>query len=155
MKVQLGDVNGDKVNEIALCVYKTTKFYPDLEKRPFFYDLVEGNLIPVWLGSRLSRPFEDYILSDMDADNIDEIVSIEQLENGKSVLAVYNWAGFGFEMQTESKAFDGSLAFDMSEKDSAASGEVPVSQIFDKSVGTRFNFFLAENDLVCTRIDDE
>lgn len=36
-----------------------------MAKRPFFYDLVEGNLIPVWLGSRLSRPFDDYILNNL------------------------------------------------------------------------------------------
>jgi hypothetical protein len=68
MKVQLGDINGDGVCEISVCVYKTTTFHPVLAKRPFFFDLVDGNLIPVWLGSRLSRPFDDYILYDIDGD---------------------------------------------------------------------------------------
>ena len=90
MKVQLGDVNGDGLNEVALCVYKTAKFHPVMAKRPFFFDLVKGNLIPLWLGSRLSRPFDDYVLYDLDADGIEEIVSIERLEDGDRVLAVYN-----------------------------------------------------------------
>ncbi len=111
MKVQLGDVNGDSVNEVALCVYKFTKFHPDMDKRPFFFDLVEGNLIPVWLGSRLSRPFDDYILQDIDGDAIDEIISIERLESGSRVIAVYDWKGFGFEMRTQSAEFDGQLQF--------------------------------------------
>jgi len=155
MKVQLGDVNGDGVREIAVCVYKTTKFYPDMDKRPFFYDLAQGALIPVWLGSRLSRPFVDYILMDIDADGIDEIVSIERLENGKSVLAAYNWAGFGFEMLTESGEQDGSLSFDTNAGDKVKSGEVQVIQSSENSIISRLTFLLAENDLVCTRIDEE
>jgi len=106
IKVQLGDVNGDGAAEVALCVYKTTKFHPDMAKRPFFFDLVGGNLIPVWLGSRLSRPFDDYI------DDADEIVSVERLEDGRRVLAAYAWKGFGFEMLAESEAFDGELRFE-------------------------------------------
>jgi len=112
MKVQLGDVNGDGVNEVAICAYKTAKFHPVMAKRPFFFNLVEGNLIPIWLGSRLSRPFDDYILYDIDTDTVDEIISIERLESGKRVIAVYNWKGFGFEMLTQSEEFDGELHFD-------------------------------------------
>jgi hypothetical protein len=112
LKVQIGDVNGDGINEVAICVYKTAKFHPVMAMRPFFFDLVEGCLIPVWLGSRLSRPFDDYILYDIDKDGIDEIISAEQLENGGRVLAVYNWEGFGFEMLTQSEAFDGEIRFD-------------------------------------------
>ncbi len=112
LKVQLGDINGDDLNEIAICVYKTAKFHPVMAKRPFFFNLVQGNLIPVWLGSRLSRPFDDYILNDIDADGIDEIISIEQLENGNWVVAVYNWSGFGFEMSVQSEEFDRELHFD-------------------------------------------
>jgi hypothetical protein len=111
LKVQLGDVDGDSKNEVAVCVYKTTKFNPVMAKRPFFFDLVEGNLIPVWLGSRLSRPFDDYILYDIDTDEIDELISIELLESGKRVIAIYNWEGFGFEMLTQSQEFDDELRF--------------------------------------------
>ena len=113
LKVQLGDVNGDGVNEVAICVYKTAEFHPVMAKRPFFFDLVEGNLIPVWLGSRLSRPFDDYILYDINADSVDEIVAIERLEDDRRVIAVYNWRGFGFEMLTQSVAFDGDIVFDV------------------------------------------
>jgi hypothetical protein len=99
MKVQLGDVNGDGLNEVAICVYKTAKFHPVMAKRPFFFDLVEGKLVPVWLGSRLSRPFDDYILYDIDA--VDEIISVERLENGDRAVAAYDWKGFGFEMRAQ------------------------------------------------------
>lgn len=116
LKVQIGDINGDDVNEIAICVYKTAKYHPVMAKRPFFFNLVEGNLIPVWLGSRLSRPFDDYILYDIDADDIDEIISIERLENDNCVIAAYDWSGFGFEVIAQSEEFEGELSFDANMK---------------------------------------
>jgi hypothetical protein len=150
MKVQIGDVTGDGVDEVALCVYKTTKFYPELEKRPFFFDLVEGNLIPVWLGSRLSRPFDDYILYDIDDDAIDEIISIERLESGQRVIAVYNWRGFGFEMLTESEAFDGALRFD-----SRAGQPADIKEIYalfsNNGEQTKLIIRLNENKLLLTK----
>lgn len=112
LKVQMGDINGDGVKEIAICVYKTAKYHPVMVKRPFFFSLVEGNLIPVWLGSRLSRPFDDYILYDIDADDIDEIISIELLENDDRVITAYDWRGFGFEVLAQSDEFEGKLLFD-------------------------------------------
>ena len=112
MKVQIGDIDGDGINEVAICVYKTAKFHEVMAKRPFFFDLVEGNLIPVWLGSRLSRPFDDYILYDINADDYDEIISIELLENGSRVVTAYIWKGFGFEIIAESEGFNGQLRFD-------------------------------------------
>lgn len=110
--VQAGDINGDGVMEIAVCVYKTTKFHPVLAKRPFFYDLTaDGELESVWLGSRLARPFEQYILSDVDQDGIDEIVSVEWTENGNKVAAVYDWKGFGFEVKAVSNEIEGEAEF--------------------------------------------
>ena len=144
VKVQIGDVNGDGINEIALCVYKTAKFHPVMAKRPFFFDLVEGNLIPLWLGSRLSRPFDDYILRDIDADGIDEIISVELLEDGKRVIAVYDWSGFGFEMFTQSEDFDGELRFDAG---SGGHSEIGVIFSVDKE-HSKLNFSLKDGNLV-------
>lgn len=115
MKIQLGDVNGDGIAEVAICVYKTAKFHPVMDKRPFFFQLVDGNLIPIWLGSRLSRPFDDFILYDIDHNTIDEIIAIERLENGNRVFAAYNWRGFGFEMLAQSDEFDNELHFGQDE----------------------------------------
>jgi hypothetical protein len=147
MKVQIGDVTGDGVDEVAICVYKTTKFHPELDKRPFFFDLVDGNLIPVWLGSRLSRPFDDYILYDIDDDAIDEMISIEQLESGRRVIAIYNWRDFGFEMLTESEAFDGALRFDSRAGQPADTKEI-YAFYYNNGEQTRLAFRLNENKLL-------
>lgn len=110
-KIQVGDIDGDGVKEIAVCVYKTAKFHPVPAKRPFFYRLNEGELEDVWLGSRLARPFDDFILFDIDQDDIDEIISIEVLENGNKVIAIYDWKGFGFEVKTVSDELEEAVVF--------------------------------------------
>lgn len=110
-KIQAGDVDGDGIQEIAICVYKTTEFHPVLARRPFFYRLVDGELESMWLGSRLARPFTDYTLFDVDGDGIDEIISIEYLENKNQVIAVYDWKGFGFEVRSLSDELEGTVAF--------------------------------------------
>lgn len=110
-KVMAGDIDGDGRQEIGVCVYKTTKFHPVLAKRPFFYRLTDGNLEPVWLGSRLARPFLDYIIWDVDQDGAKEIVSIEKTKEGGCLVAMYDWKGFGFEMKAISREMTGETVF--------------------------------------------
>ncbi len=105
-KVQTCDVDGDKSIEIAITVYKKTKFHPIMANRPFILKYEKNSIIPKWSGSRLSKPFEDLIFIDIDNDNKDEIASIELLKNGKKVINIYNWKGFGFEGLIQSRAFD-------------------------------------------------
>ena len=98
LKVQLGDVDGDKRADINIIMYKKVKFHNALAKRPFFYNFDSQKLIPLWLGSRLSKPFDDIILADIDNDGIAELIAIEELENKNRILAVYKWEGFGFNL---------------------------------------------------------
>lgn len=104
-KVQVADVDGDGRNEISIGVYKTARFHPVMAKRPFIYNWNNGTLSPKWLGSRLSKPFDDYIFCDIDKDRMDELISIEQLPNERKVLNSYKWKGFGFEGLAESRDF--------------------------------------------------
>lgn len=105
-KVQTADVDGDKELEVSIGVYKKAEFHPVMAKRPFIYGLDEKGLFPKWRGSRLSRPFDDYIFSDVDGDGTDELLSIETLQDGKKIISAYKWKGFGFELFSESKSFD-------------------------------------------------
>lgn len=104
-KVQVADIDGDGIKEISIGVYKTAKFHPVMEKRPFIYNWDKEGLSPKWLGSRLSRPFDDYIFSDIDQDGMEELISIERLSNGRKVINSYKWKGFGFEGMGESRDF--------------------------------------------------
>lgn len=105
-KVQTCDVDGDGKTEISIGVYKTTRFHPVMAKRPFIYEWHGDAIAPKWLGSRLSRPFDDYIFADINADNTDELISIERLKNGGKAVNSYAWKGFGFESTGESRAYE-------------------------------------------------
>lgn len=104
-KIAIGDIDGDGVGEISIGVYKESPLHKIMAKRPFIYTFKDGVLQPKWRGSRLSRPFDDYDFIDIDDDGIDEIISIEILEDKKKVINSYKWKGFGFEGYLESKAF--------------------------------------------------
>lgn len=105
-KVQVCDVDGDGKMEISLGVYTVAKYHPVYAKRPFIYYFHDNKLYPKWLGSRLSRPFDDYLFCDVDGDKMDELISVETTQDGKKELDVYKWTGFGFESIGVSKAYD-------------------------------------------------
>ena len=105
-KVDTGDIDGDGISEVSLGVYKETVFHPVMTKRPFIYSFKDNTLLAKWRGSRLSRPFTEYTFYDIDKDGIDEIISIEILENKRMLINSYKWIGFGIEGFMESKEYD-------------------------------------------------
>jgi hypothetical protein len=134
-KLALGDIDGDGKDEVSIGVYKKTRFHQLMAKRPFLYSYENNSLQPKWRGSRLSKPFIDYNFYDIDGDGIDEIVSIEILEDSKKVINTYKWEGFGFEGFLESNGFkdikdlkvkDGSLYVKFKEKRGVYLGKVKV-----------------------------
>lgn len=104
-KVVLGDIDGDGIDEVSIGVYKKTPFHQVMAKRPFIYSYENNSLQPKWKGSRLSKPFTDYDFCDIDGDGIDEIVSIEILEDNNKVINTYKWEGFGLQGFLQSESF--------------------------------------------------
>ena len=115
-KIQTSDVDGDKNSEISIAMYKETKFHPIPAKRPYIYYWVDNRIFPKWRGSRLSKPFDDYIFADIDNDGAEELVSIEILQNGNKVINSYNWQGFGFEGLLQSNEYDDIIELKQSTK---------------------------------------
>ena len=109
-KVQTCDVDGDGEKEISIGVFKKARFHPVMAKRPFIYSLTDGCLSPKLLGSRLSRPFTDYIFSDINSDGKDELIAIEYLADGRKAVNTYSWKGFGFEGSGESGSYEDILS---------------------------------------------
>jgi hypothetical protein len=95
-KIRLADVDGDGRPELVLGVFKRTRFDPVPRKRLFVYDWPGYTLVPRWLGSRLSLPFEDFAFVDCNGDGRDELVALEQRPGGRRRLMRYDWNGFGF-----------------------------------------------------------
>lgn len=105
-KLAVGDVDGDGIDDISIGVFKKTLFHPVMAKRPFIYSFKDGNLFPKWRGSRLSKPFTDYIFCDIDGDSVNELVSIEILNNDEKCINTYKWKGFGFEGLAQSRSYE-------------------------------------------------
>lgn len=105
-KIRVCDVDGDGEKEISLGAYTKAIFHKAYSKRPFIYNFHQGKFYPKWLGSRLSKPFEDYIFSDIDRDGMDELLAVEILKDGSKEINSYKWKGFGFESVGNSKPYE-------------------------------------------------
>jgi hypothetical protein len=105
-KIVIGDIDGDGKEEISIGVYKTSPLHPVMARRPFIYSFEGNKLEPKWRGSRLSKPFLDYVFFDIDEDEVDEIVAIEILEDNRKVINTYKWKGFGFESYLETEGYE-------------------------------------------------
>ncbi len=92
-KLQVGDVDGDGSDDLMVGVYKKARFHPVMAKRPFIYGWDGRTMYPKWLGSRLSRPFTDFVLADFGSGA--RIVAVEETVDGARELSVYKWDGFG------------------------------------------------------------
>lgn len=105
-RVHIADVDGDGIKELSIGVYKKARLDPVMAKRPFLYAWNGKTIYPKWLGSRLSRPFDDYVFCDVNDDSVDELISVELADNGSKLINVYRWKSFGFEGIAESSLFE-------------------------------------------------
>jgi len=90
-RFEVGDVTANGVPEIAVGVIKTTRYDTQLAKRLFLFQITdEYDVRPLWLGSRVSHPLEDFVLT---GDG--KVMTIEWEQNGKFLVAQYRYHGFG------------------------------------------------------------
>ncbi|MBU5436570.1 hypothetical protein KQI42_01040 [Tissierella sp. MSJ-40] len=145
-KISIGDIDGDGKDEISIGVYKKSPLHQVMTKRPFIYSFEDGKLEPKWRGSRLSRPFTNYIFSDIDKDGMDEIVSIEILEDNRKIINTYKWKGFGFEAYLETRDYRDITGL-MIEEDKIY---IEVKEEKDKYLGL---IKLQDDNLIIERVD--
>jgi hypothetical protein len=95
-KLATADVDGDGRREIVVGVHKATRYFPRPHNCLFIYGFDGRTVRPKWLGSSLSRPFEDFAFANLDGDRAEKLVSVEITRRGTRCLVVYSWNGFGF-----------------------------------------------------------
>lgn len=90
-----GDITGNGT-AIAVGVIKSTRFDPKPDKRLFLFKITDNYYIrPLWLGSRVGQPLEDFRIMNRQKPAL--IRTIEKEKNGTFLVAEYKWRGFGLE----------------------------------------------------------
>jgi len=92
-----GDVNNDGQSDIAVGVIKTTRRDTVARKRLFLFQVRNRAIIPLWLGSSLGRPLEDFAL--VKHDSLTLVRSIELEKSQRYLVAEYEWFGFGLSFR--------------------------------------------------------
>jgi hypothetical protein len=93
---EVGDVNNDGQDDIAVGVIKSTYYDKVVRKRPFFFTLENGTIIKLWTGTSLTYPLEDFHI--VKEDSVHYLRAIELERDHKYLVAQYIWNGFGFRI---------------------------------------------------------
>jgi hypothetical protein len=95
------EVPGER--RLAAATYRATQFAQFEHNCMFLYTWKNGKTTPCWLGSRLSRPYQEAAHADLRADGKTRMVALEVTRNGGLGLSVYTPIQFGYanEWRTE------------------------------------------------------
>jgi hypothetical protein len=96
-KMIKGDINNDGDEDIAVGVIKSTRKDSVVRKRLFIYQVRNRSIIPLWLGSSLSHPLEDFTI--IQEDSVTLVRSVETERSGQYLVAEYEWFGFGLSFR--------------------------------------------------------
>jgi len=95
---ETGDIDNNGIPDIAIGVIKPTYYDSVSRKRPFFFKISQGYIRPLWQGSRLAHPLENFRIKHTKTTNY--LQSIEMERDGTFMVAKYVWNGFGFRFIT-------------------------------------------------------
>ena len=86
-KAEAGAVTDEGVENVVLGVYNKSPFHQETEKRVFVYIVKNDELRPRYRASKLSTPFEDFVLYDVEGDGVIEIVTLDNIKGMNSISA--------------------------------------------------------------------
>jgi hypothetical protein len=97
--IHFADLDGDSLDELALCLYKEEPHDPNMDNRLHIYGWRSESVHALWRGTFLSKPFEHVMFGDIDGDSAQELIALERSRRTplRKFLTVYRWNGFGFD----------------------------------------------------------
>ena len=87
------DINGDGSTDAVVGVFKSSRYFPEPSRRVFIFKNFNGDVRPLWLGSRLGGELIDFDIVD------GKLRAIEKTDGGY-VVSDYVWQGFGMGFDT-------------------------------------------------------
>ncbi len=105
-RFEVGDVDGNGVEDALVGVIKSTRFFPTKDKRLFIFKNYKGYVRPLWLGSRVGSPLEDFRFVRIHGEP--RVRCMEREQSGSYLVSEYRWQSFGLRfvryLQRESDA---------------------------------------------------
>jgi hypothetical protein len=92
---------------LAVGAYRATRLAPFEHRCMFVYRWSAGGCEPVWLGSRLGRPYVDAAHADLRGDGQWRMIAVEETEDGGRGLGIYRPLSFGYEGEWRTEALAG------------------------------------------------
>lgn len=92
-QLDTADVNRDGRTDIIVGLIKPTEFDPEEKKRLFILRIDEGQLRPLWLGSKVCQQ-----LIDFKAMKNGVVRTLEKTSTGNYAIGLYEWQGFGLTL---------------------------------------------------------
>jgi hypothetical protein len=84
------DINGDGSIDAVVGVYRASRYFKTPSRRVFVFKNFEGDIRPLWLGSRLGGELIDFAVT---TDG--KVRAIEKNSSGTFEVTDYGWHGFG------------------------------------------------------------
>lgn len=116
-QLDTADVNRDGRTDIIVGLIKSTEFDPEEKKRLFILQIDEGQLRPLWLGSKVCQQ-----LIDFKAMTNGVVRTLEKTNTGNYAIGHYEWQGFGLtllEYASNEKPYDEAITLFRSKLHSA------------------------------------
>ena len=104
-KIHVADVDEDDKNEILIAVKKTTHYDKEIKNRMFIFNYQDSILVKKWTGSQIAGVWRDFDVGDLLPTPGDELIFIQELDNGKEKISIYSWFDFGFLKIADSEAY--------------------------------------------------
>ena len=96
-RLETGDIDGNGRTDILLGVVKSTHFDAHVKRRLFVYQIQDGRLMPLWLGSRVCRELVDFTC--IVDQRRPKLLTVERTSDANFSNGVYTWEDFGFILE--------------------------------------------------------